>query len=70
MIALPLGTVLCFFDLLGARAFSRGEASILNSPFYFMDESLIIICSYTSNRHSIDRWPTLSHIRLGQYSLG
>ena len=27
MIALPLGTVLCFFDLLGARAFSRGEVS-------------------------------------------
>jgi hypothetical protein len=28
MIALPLGTVLCFFDLLGARAFSRGEVSV------------------------------------------
>ena len=27
MIALPLGTVLCFLDLLGARAFARGEVS-------------------------------------------
>jgi hypothetical protein len=25
LVALPLGAVLCFFDLLGARAFSRGE---------------------------------------------
>lgn len=28
MIALPLGTVLCFFDLLGARAFARGEVGL------------------------------------------
>ncbi|KIM75745.1 hypothetical protein PILCRDRAFT_78548, partial [Piloderma croceum F 1598] len=33
MIALPLGTVLCFFDLLGARAFSRGELA-LQSTFH------------------------------------
>lgn len=26
--ALPLGAVLCFFDLLGARAFSRGELAL------------------------------------------
>ncbi|KXN87700.1 hypothetical protein AN958_08269 [Leucoagaricus sp. SymC.cos] len=28
LMALPLGAVLCFFNLLGARAFSRGELSI------------------------------------------
>jgi len=33
MIALPLGTVLCFFDLLGARAFARGELA-LQSTFH------------------------------------
>ena len=34
MIALPLGTVLCFFDLLGARAFSRGEVSLASIITY------------------------------------
>ncbi|KAF9444488.1 phosphoribosylformylglycinamidin [Macrolepiota fuliginosa MF-IS2] len=28
LVALPLGAVLCFFNLLGARAFSRGELSL------------------------------------------
>ncbi|KAF9483108.1 hypothetical protein BDN70DRAFT_874157 [Pholiota conissans] len=28
LIALPLGALLCFFDLLGARAFSRGELAL------------------------------------------
>ncbi|KAJ3506014.1 hypothetical protein NLJ89_g7109 [Agrocybe chaxingu] len=28
LVALPLGAVLCFFDLLGARAFSRGELAL------------------------------------------
>ncbi|XP_006457221.1 hypothetical protein AGABI2DRAFT_196037 [Agaricus bisporus var. bisporus H97] len=32
LMALPLGAVLCFFNLLGARAFSRGELAI---QFYF-----------------------------------
>ncbi|KAF8907944.1 hypothetical protein CPB84DRAFT_1768228 [Gymnopilus junonius] len=31
LIALPLGAVLCFFDLLGARAFSRGELALQTS---------------------------------------
>ena len=33
LIALPLGAVLCFCDLLGARAFSRGELA-LQSRFH------------------------------------
>ncbi|KII83698.1 hypothetical protein PLICRDRAFT_58167 [Plicaturopsis crispa FD-325 SS-3] len=33
LIALPLGAVLCFFDLLGARAFARGELA-LQSAFH------------------------------------
>ncbi|KDR67788.1 hypothetical protein GALMADRAFT_105450 [Galerina marginata CBS 339.88] len=28
LVALPLGALLCFFDLLGARAFSRGELAL------------------------------------------
>jgi hypothetical protein len=32
LMALPLGAFLCFFNLLGARAFSRGELAI---QFYF-----------------------------------
>ncbi|KAG6807825.1 hypothetical protein H0H92_006315, partial [Tricholoma furcatifolium] len=32
--ALPLGAILCFFDLLGARAFARGEL-YLQMHFYF-----------------------------------
>ena len=28
LVALPLGAVLCFFNLLGARAFSRGELAL------------------------------------------
>jgi len=28
LVILPLGAVLCFFDLLGARAFSRGELAL------------------------------------------
>ena len=26
--ALPLGAILCFFNLLGARAFARGEVRV------------------------------------------
>jgi hypothetical protein len=29
LVALPLGAVLCFFDLLGARALARGEVSVI-----------------------------------------
>jgi hypothetical protein len=29
LVALPLGAVLCFFDLLGARALARGEVRIM-----------------------------------------
>ncbi|KAJ3749674.1 hypothetical protein DFH05DRAFT_1533392 [Lentinula detonsa] len=31
LIALPLGAILCFFNLLGARAFSRAEVSFVHS---------------------------------------
>ncbi|KAH9484736.1 hypothetical protein JR316_0001636 [Psilocybe cubensis] len=36
LVALPLGAVLCFFDLLGARAFARGELALqtrFHAPF-------------------------------------
>jgi hypothetical protein len=39
MIALPLGTVLCFFDLLGARAFSRGEVSLISINTHLHDDT-------------------------------
>ena len=33
MILLPLGALLCFFDLLGARTFARGEVSYFSIFF-------------------------------------
>ncbi|KAJ4490966.1 hypothetical protein J3R30DRAFT_163628 [Lentinula aciculospora] len=52
LIALPLGAILCFFNLLGARAFSRAELFIqtrFHSPLHYPLSVLSVLHSPTSS---------------------
>ncbi|KAG6822459.1 hypothetical protein H0H92_013813, partial [Tricholoma furcatifolium] len=46
LMALPLGAILCFFDLLGARAFARGELTNSNAPQLYLQTKFHSPLSY------------------------